>query len=169
MVFAGGLGPLNTVNFTLGSNSTPGAYTIKATFATSNFPASGTSRIRVGFKAGPSGSLVLGAAYVGPLSGTYGGGNFTASSLNALAFSGSAGVTIPAGTQVLSDWCAFSLNNTVPLVVSFYVSSGNITYGTVAASQSGALVTTNSAAVLSGSGFTNLGTQLWCVTEIDWQ
>lgn len=83
------------------------------------------SMLRFTLRSASGTACVIAKAYVQHLAS--GGGPYAfASTPVPLSFSGSAGVTIAANSEVVSDAVAFSVSPTVPLVVSAYITSGDV-------------------------------------------
>lgn len=93
-------------------------------FSVLTTPSGATSQARVTFRAGTSGGegLRIAAAYIGHAASSGDAFDF-ASAPTQLLFTGSGSVTIPTGTDLLSDTAGFVWDKTSSIIVSFYCDS----------------------------------------------
>lgn len=121
------------------------------------------SKVRFTFESADTVGMVIGAAYVGFQSGTFG---YSAPPLQ-LFFGGSPGVSVGAAASVVSDERAIALPGGTNLVVAvFFSGSSNVMIGSGLAATQNWWKFGNDAANVSPTGYTG-GSVDWCLKTVE--
>lgn len=83
------------------------------------------SKIRLTLQSAAASGCVISKVFIQHVAGSGDTYDFSAAPIQ-LAFAGGAGVTIPANSEVVTDEAVFTVNPTVPLIVSAYITSGDV-------------------------------------------
>lgn len=145
-----------------------GSANLRTVIPETNFTAN-RDRVRVRIKAGTNSALVVTGVYFGQQAAAGDAYDF-ATTPTQITFSGAAGVTIPVGTGVWSDWVSFALDQTEGHILSLGASGGSwsgaagtrlLTYYTLGAHAS--------AGTVNVTGYTadTLGNVHWEAIEVD--
>ena len=132
------------------------AYTIRQIIDVSKISNAGLAYVRVTFRSGSAGGVVVGSAYIGQKADSGEAYSFQ-STPTELKFSGVSGFSISANTSIVSDTTVFTIPTGKSILVTYYVSSG---YMRQKSSETGWQVyydSINNPSTVTVSGYSNLG------------
>lgn len=147
---------LTAVAATLNADGGWSGYTPRNIISSSVISNAGLAYVRVTFKSGVAGGMVVSNAYIGQKADTGDVYDFKSTPVE-LLFSGVSGFSIGANTSIVSDSAAFSIPSGKDIIVSLYISSGYARVNNSVTGWSNYYSSGNSAGTVNASGYSSLG------------
>ncbi|GAA0623244.1 hypothetical protein [Thalassospira tepidiphila] len=114
---------------------------------------SGGQSVSVTFKASSSAGLTIGSAYIGIAAASGDAFDFASTPVQ-LLFSESGSAVISAGATATSDFSSLDFEGTDDLIVAFYISAGDIQFGSPSANWNAYYKTGDEASTVDATGYT---------------